>query len=261
MSVKSAARVLDIFELLAEKNSGLNVSQISAQLGFPLSSTHALLNTLTSRDYLIVEPNNLIYRLGSRMFEVGNQYVESQSVVDVAQTTMRQMRKICDETISLGIYDGRDGIILVRKNESSRTLRIGNPLGTRLSIYSSAMGKAILATWPEEEVITLLKEAPDKKIRLKSAFLHILDEVRDSDIAFDIEESTEGVCAIAAALDTGATRSSASLAIVVPVVRAHGKEWERLPTLLIKGANAIVDCIHNKKGCHDPLLSSDFSYA
>jgi DNA-binding IclR family transcriptional regulator len=191
------------------------------------------------------------------MFEVGNKYVEGQSVVDVAKNPMRQMREICDETISLGLHDGFDGIILVRKHESSRALRIGNPLGTRLPIFSSAMGKAILSTWLDSELEALIDSITNKNTKQKSTIFQDLEKARDSGIAFDIEESTEGVCAIATALDTGTTRSSASLAIVVPMIRAQGPEWDRLPKLLVAGANAIRDCFQNKKSYHESLLEND----
>ena len=50
--VKSALRVLDIFELLAQYPDGISLSEISAKLSIPKSSTHNLLATLMSRSYL-----------------------------------------------------------------------------------------------------------------------------------------------------------------------------------------------------------------
>lgn len=239
MSVKSASRVLDIFELLVDENQGLNVSDISSQLGFPLSSTHALLKTLTSRGYLVLEPGNRHYRLGSRLYQIGHQYREDLSVVDVAQATMRQMRELCDETVSLGVFDGNDGVILVRKNETSRALRIGNPLGTRLSIYTSAMGKAIMATWPKSKILTLAESNSGNTPQENAALLNTLDDARKKGFAFDMEESTRGVCAIATSLETETTQPASSLAIVVPSARANGEAWDHLPELLVAGAAAI----------------------
>lgn len=246
MNVKSAVRVLDIFELLADQNQGLHVTEISSRLGFPLSSTHGLLKTLVSRGYLILGPTNRKYRLGARLFEVGNQYIEDLSIVDIAQVPMRQMRELCDETISLGIFDGIAGIILIRKNESSRALRIGNPLGTRLPIHASAMGKAIMATWPKSEVQKLHESYMQNYQVSTTQLFQILDEVKESGIAYDMEDTTEGVCAIATALDTGTNQATTSLAVVVPSVRAKGETWKQLPNLLIEGAKAISNQYQGK---------------
>lgn len=251
MDVKSAARVLDIFELLAGRTEGLTVTEIGTHLGFPLSSTHALLKTLVNRGYLVMDPASRAYRLGARLFEVGNRYLEHLSVVDVAREPMRLMRELCDETISLGVFDG-DRIVLVRKNESSRALRIGNPLGTRLPVHASAMGKAILAAWPEAEVLAFLKDevleaATPHTQTSRSSLLSILEEVRETGVAYDREESTEGVYAVAASLAEGKGRATASLAIVVPSVRARGAAWDRLPELLLVGAKAIGDLLQGQQ--------------
>jgi len=47
--VKSAARVLDIFELLVRHRDGISLSEICAVLDLPKSSGHALLMTLIKR--------------------------------------------------------------------------------------------------------------------------------------------------------------------------------------------------------------------
>ena len=50
--VKSALRVLDIFELLAQHPEGLSLSEIAAALRIPKSSAHSLIYTLLARHYL-----------------------------------------------------------------------------------------------------------------------------------------------------------------------------------------------------------------
>lgn len=252
MSVKSAARVLDVFELLAGRTQGLTITEIGTRLGFPLSSTHALLKTLVDRGYLVVGSGGRTYRLGAKLFEVGNRYTENLSVVDIARETMRQMRELCDETISLGVLSG-DRVVLVRKSESSRALRIGNPLGTSLPVHASAMGKSILATWPEAEVRQFFKgeeldAVTTRTETSRSSLLSSLKQVRETKIAYDLEESTEGVCALATALDSGKDRATASLAIVLPSARAKGEVWDRLPELLLAGANAISGLLLGQAG-------------
>lgn len=237
MSVKSAGRVLDIIELMSSRRRGLSVTEISYDLGFPISSTHALLRTLVERSYLMLDPVSRTYSLGARLFEIGSRYIEQVSLVDVVGEPMRRLRDRCDETISLGVLDG-EGVIIVRKNESSRALRIGNPLGTRLPVDVSAMGKAILACWPVPDLIRFLEGvSPHRDKRATKAdrhrLLQELEGIRQSGIAYDLEESTEGVCAVAAAIDEGEDPPRASIAIVVPSVRATGEPWEQLPSLLL----------------------------
>jgi IclR family transcriptional regulator, KDG regulon repressor len=243
MTVKSAARVVDILELLADHPGGLTMTEIGLRLGYPLSATHALVMTLLERDLLMQEKSSKRYRLGSWLFALGNQYLNNFSIVDIAKGPMRKMQELCDETISLGIIDG-DKIVLVHRNESSKALRTVNPIGTRLPLHSSAMGKAILATWPEKEVVDFLKHHKLEALTPHSItdgqqLLKELREIKRTKIAYDLEESTEGVHALATAICGGNEKAKTSIAIVVPSVRAKGERWESLRNLLIAGKEAI----------------------
>lgn len=248
MTVKSAARVIEILELLAKHPEGLRVSDVSSSLGYPLSSTHALLKTLLERNYLIADTTGNTYRLGSRFFELGSRYLDSFDVLEVVKEPMRRMRELCDETISLGIFDGEE-IVIVWKNESSKALRIGNPLGSRLPVHASAMGKSIIATWPEERALDFLQNKKLKKCTPHTktnhdSLMRELDQVRQSGIAFDLQESTDGVCAVATSIDTRMGFVKESLAIVLPSARWNGENRKSLQDLLVAGAESINSILH-----------------
>ncbi len=50
--VKSAGRVLEVFEFFAHRHAPATVSEVTAAPGFPLSSTSVLLKSLRSLGYL-----------------------------------------------------------------------------------------------------------------------------------------------------------------------------------------------------------------
>ena len=64
--VKSADRVLRIFELIAERGP-LTFSEVVVALGLPASSTHNLLKTLEHRGYLQLHAEDRRYDLGLRL--------------------------------------------------------------------------------------------------------------------------------------------------------------------------------------------------
>lgn len=243
MSVKSAYRALEILELLAVQSAGLSVTEVANQLGYPSSSTYALLQTLVQREYVCAETDTQRYRLGAKLLEIGSKYLDNLDIVAFAHAPMRAMREECDETISLAVYsDGR--IVLVHKEESSKVLRTGNPLGSTLPLHASAMGKAILSSWPESEATAYLngvklqrmtRHTKTDPVKLEAD----LNGARRSGVAYDIEESTDGVCAVATVIDIERPKPTTTLAIVVPKLRAQGDEWERLPQVLESGAKAI----------------------
>src|SRR3989442_10075130 len=69
---RTAQRVIDIVELLAEEPRGLTMSEISARLGFAPSSTHSLVYALLQRGYLHAdETRRRRFRLGVRFMQLG----------------------------------------------------------------------------------------------------------------------------------------------------------------------------------------------
>jgi DNA-binding IclR family transcriptional regulator len=61
--VKSAERVLDLIELLTGEHRGLTFLEITAALGWPKSSSHALVQTMARRGYLSLDETTRRYTL------------------------------------------------------------------------------------------------------------------------------------------------------------------------------------------------------
>jgi len=78
-TAKTADRTLDVFELFASEQRPLNLSEISALLGIPLSSAHALIKTLQARGYL--------YDVGRRQG-----YFPTTRMQDITQAIARAVR-------------------------------------------------------------------------------------------------------------------------------------------------------------------------
>lgn len=76
MSVKSAVRVVRIFELLSNHPDGLTVKEISKELSLPQSSTFNLAATLLDEGYLQQDAVKR-YRLGAKLIQVGTAAMES----------------------------------------------------------------------------------------------------------------------------------------------------------------------------------------
>lgn len=69
--VKSAARALDVLELLVDRPDGLTLLEIAEELGLAKSSAHGLVSTLLGRQVLRLtqDGRRSVYRLGHRIFE------------------------------------------------------------------------------------------------------------------------------------------------------------------------------------------------
>jgi DNA-binding IclR family transcriptional regulator len=222
--VKSATRVLDIFELLVEHPDGMSLSEICAGLGLPKSSGHALLTTLKQRGYLRGGRRERTYRLGPALFEIGSAYISGTDLVSDGQAIVWETSRACDETVHLAVLDGAD-VLYVVKEEGTRTVRMVSAVGRRFPAYGTGVGKMLLSAlddgalaerYPDDAALPALTP---RTISDPRALRAEVAATRARGYAFDHEESTPGLCCVAAPVYGAAGAMVAAMSISVPSVR------------------------------------------
>src|ERR1039458_2088206 len=76
-------RAMSLFELLADSQTGLTLSQLSRKLDIPKSTAHYLLHTLYTRGYVQREADGHRYSLGLRLADMAH--------VDTAESRLRTL--------------------------------------------------------------------------------------------------------------------------------------------------------------------------
>lgn len=188
-----------IFHFIAE-NGGVTYSQIYQGLSLPQSSTSALLSSLVAHGLL--RQNEGKYFLGLVFFEFGNKAVEQFNIKELATESLLQLRDKTNLACHLGVLDGHSAIYLA-KVESPNAIMVRSWLGKRLSLYSSSLGKVLLAWLPESQIDQLLPDdtfiaKTETTITTKVSFKKELEKVRNKGWAFDNGEDYDGVTCIAA---------------------------------------------------------------
>ncbi len=242
--VKSALRVLDIFELLAHRPDGLSLSEISNELDIPKSSAHGLINTLLNRGYLREGRQDRTYRLGARLFELGSGYMAGTDLITDGQEVVSETARACDETVHLAILD-EDEVLYVAKEEGTNTIRMVSAVGKRFPAYGTGVGKMMLSALSAEELDRLYP--PDKPMESitagtitdPTAFRRELAEIRSRGYATDYEESTPGLSCIAAPVFDSEDRIVAAISVSVPTVRFTDERQAELRALVQQGAGRL----------------------
>ncbi|WP_455428543.1 IclR family transcriptional regulator [Halarchaeum acidiphilum] len=118
-------------------------------------------------------------------------------------------------------------------------------IGKRGYLHSSASGKAILAALPDERVKEILDEhgmpasTEHTTIDVDTLFTE-LEEILDTGVAFNEEESTMGLHAVATAICDADGRPVGALSISGPAHRLKGKPFrQELPNLVLASANEL----------------------
>jgi len=241
--VKSALRVLDIFELLAEHPDGLSLSAIAAELAIPKSSAHGLLSTLLTRGYLRAGRHDRTYRLGVRLFELGSVYMAGADLLAEGQEVVRETARACDETVHLAILDGHE-VLYVAKEEGTNTVRMVSAVGRRFPAYGTGVGKMLLSALSAEALDRFyppdraLAAITPRTIVEPAAFRQELAETRRRGYATDFEESTPGLCCVAAPVYSS-EGIVAALSVSVPTVRFTAERQAALRQLVQQSADRL----------------------
>ena len=184
-------------EVGAAANTGASLPQLVTATGLPKSSVHRYLEVLVQEGFLERDAQSGTYRLGARIVSLASN--ETPLMVIRARPYLERLRDLFDETVNLGILSG-DNIVYLDILESPRTVRLAARVGDTDMIHSTALGKAIAAQLPEEEVRSLLQRPglprrTANTITRAADFMKHLELVRRHGFAIDDQENdVEGRC-------------------------------------------------------------------
>ena len=197
-AVETSFEVMDALQTL----EGAKVTEIVSETGLSKGTVYKHLSTLMDHDFVI--KNGSEYNLGFRFLDYGgwlrNHFIGSRIIKS-------EIQDLADETEEVAMFATRENaqIITLFRENGSRGVSTRTRLGRRLYPHQTAGGKAILSQLPSEEVHTVLDttglpRATENTITERDAFLSELETVRDRGYAFNLEESTSGVVAVAVPL-------------------------------------------------------------
>lgn len=155
--VKSAGRVLEIFEFFAHRHAPATVSEVSAALGFPVSSTSVLLKSLLALGYLEYEPRAREYQPTIRFAVLGT-WIFDRFFAEEGEIPrlMDELQAETGETIVLAMQHGAH-VDYIRILQSIRPVRFHIKPGSRRPIFLPAAGKVLLAQQRDEDVAALIR--------------------------------------------------------------------------------------------------------
>lgn len=200
--VQSVERAMILFGIMAEAGQEMSLTEISVKSGLAKSTVHGILSTL--RDYHFVDqsPETGRYRLGVRLFELGNIVAKSWDVRVIAKPHLARLGKSLGETVHLAAES--DGEVLyLDKVESNQLIRIVSEVGGRLPMHCSGLGKALLAYKTDADVTRIAEEKglaamTRRTITSLPRLLAELEKVRSRGYAMDDGEIMDNLRCVAA---------------------------------------------------------------
>lgn len=221
MSRDNASMLEKAAELLRAFTSStpLSLSELGQRTGLARSTVHRLLSELAELGW--VERVGSRYQLGKSLFELGELVPVKHRLRSVGLPYMQDLFAATAETVHLAVRDGVDALY-AEKIHGHRPLPLPSRTGGRAPLTCTAVGKALLAHEPAEEIKGLLRRPlrrwTDASITDPAVLLRQLDDIRRTGVAWEREEAAVGsACVGSPVLVDG--RAVAALSISMPVDR------------------------------------------
>jgi len=194
-------RAVSVLEALSESDAPLSLAEICQRMGLHKSTAHRSLMVL-ERSALIDRTLENRFRLGLKLYELGNRAVEQIDLRARVYPFFRRLAAQVGETVHLSVLQ-KTSVVYLDKVEPNRRVCMSSKIGTSNPVYCTSMGKAMLAFQPEEMIekivakIRFTRYTP-KTLCSREKLLEYLKIVRRRGYAIDDEEIELGVRCVGA---------------------------------------------------------------
>jgi DNA-binding IclR family transcriptional regulator len=236
--VKPVAKALHTLTVLGEAERDLSLAELCARLDIPKTTVFRYLQTLVEYGFISYNSTTDKYALGLKLWSLGQVAWSRTRLQELAQEQMQHLREQFDETVNLGVLDGRE-IVYLGMAESHRALRMHAQLGGRDPAFSTSLGRAMLAFLPESEwpryLPARLVPMTSRTITTLSTLRGILHETRHRGYALDDGENEENARCIGAPIFDEQNRPIAAISVSSPTSRLPD---DRIPEVAAAVMNA-----------------------
>ncbi len=204
-AVKSALRTFEVLELFAERRTPLPLHEIHSTLGYPQSSTTALLKSMVMKGYLNYDRDHRTYLPTTRISELGNwlpDYIQAQGGY---RELVEELQRRTDETVALITRNDLfiQYIILLTP---AHEFQMAPQVGAMRKLVDSSAGLSLMARMDDRAIEKLCRysnayHASDSARVSYAQIMRDVEHVRQVGYAYIPHRPTPAVSSITMALD------------------------------------------------------------
>jgi IclR family acetate operon transcriptional repressor len=248
---QSLTRALTLLQRLSEAPAGMQLTELSYQLGMPVATVHRLLATFEELDFVEQDSEQGLWYVGLNAFTVGNAFLNRRNFVAIARPHMNALVDQCGETVNLGVIDDGEAVF-ISQVESREVMRMIVRLGSRSPVHASGVGKALLAGMPENRVAQILERRglpryTERTLDNPAALYAELEQTRRRGYALDDEEHAVGLRCVAAAIFDENAQALAAISLSGPKARVVDDRLGELGQAIRRTAEEITAALGGRK--------------
>jgi DNA-binding IclR family transcriptional regulator len=156
--VKSAGRAFEVLELFRAERRQLTAAEIGQALGYPKSSTNALLKSLVALGYLVLQPRTLRYFPSLSVTRLGDWVPAAVLGSGDAFAIISEVHAATMETVTLTAQNDLS-VNFLKVIPGTFPISLSMTEGFVAPLFTTAVGTAILSQLPDEDIAALAQRA------------------------------------------------------------------------------------------------------
>jgi len=238
---QSDEKLLNILSTIREEDI-TGVTELASELGYAKSTVHSHLVTLENHGFVIRFDGE--YHIGLQFLDYGVYSREQRPIFQAARERVDELAAETGERVWC-LTEEHDQAVYLYSAEGDHAIHTHESVGRHTSLHHIAAGKAMLAYMPEDKVTQIIEHTgleahTPHTITDRTTLEQELETVRDRGIAYNHEESMEGLHAIGAPIKRTNEGVYGAISIGGPANRLTRDKLENeLTELLLATANEI----------------------
>lgn len=239
----SVVKAFEVINQFNAQNPEWGVRALAKHLGTNQSTTYRIMATLESIGILSKDEVSSKYRLGIKLFTLGNRVDSINSFVSISHPELIKVSEEITETVHLGTLQNLE-VLMLDKVESPKGLKLNSVVGSNSPAYCTGIGKVLLAYQTSEYLNRFFNQVSLKPLtsKTKTTEKELKEElftIRKKGFGIDFEEKEEGLICVAIPIYNQQNEVIAALSAAGPSQRFGAHKVNEYVNMLQKGANAI----------------------
>ena len=199
--MQSVKKVINVLEYVIYSPKPVSINQAAKDLNMSVSNVYKYLSELYKCG-LLIKSNDKTYTPSLKVVEYSSTILKKISIRGLAHPFLVDLMAKTGQTVHLGIREGSKGVY-VDKVEGPNSLPMVSKIGASFDLYSTALGKAMLAFLEDFEInkylkaVRLVKKAKNT-LANQDTLRKDLEEIKKRHFSIDMEENEDGIICIGA---------------------------------------------------------------
>jgi len=201
--VKSVAKAFAVLHSFKPDVTELVIADVARAAGIDNATAFRMLNTLVSLGYVEKVEGSRRFRLTFKCLELGFSAIARSDMRALGRPLLRSLVGDRIEAASIGVLDEYEIVYVERIQAGFQRLAVDVRVGNRVPAYSSALGRAILASLPVAHERAILEAHPPERLTQYTVtdvdkILAEMERVRKNGFAVSDQETVTGLRVLAA---------------------------------------------------------------